>query len=84
MISSFPLQLLLECKPYIITVETKNGNIYRGKLKHIENNMNFYLENVVLLNNQKKIKRINYLFLRGSSISIVLLPDILKEIPLFN
>ena len=34
MVKSLPIKLLFESKPYIVTIETKNGNRYRGKFTH--------------------------------------------------
>ena len=84
MVKSLPIKLLFESKPYIVTIETKNGNRYRGKLKFIEENMNCYLENVILLNSNPKTKKFSTVFLRGSSMLFIVLPDILKQIPLLN
>ena len=42
MVKSLPIKLLFECKPYVITIETKNGDRYRGNLKFIEENMIFF------------------------------------------
>ena len=84
MVNSIPIKLLSESKPYIVTIETKNGNRYRGNLKAIEENMNCYLENAVLLNFGYKLKKFDSVFLRGSSTVIILLPDILKEIPILK
>jgi small nuclear ribonucleoprotein D3 len=81
MVYSIPIKLLFQSKPYVVTIETKNGDRYRGNLKSVEDNMNCYLENVTLLNNGKKIKKIKSVFLRGSSTVFILLPDILKQTP---
>jgi len=83
MVNSKIINLLLESRPYIITVETKNGYVYRGKVKYLENNMNFCLENVAILN-KKKYKVFNSVFIRGNSVVIITLPDLLKEAPLFK
>ena len=84
MVKSVPIQLLFESKPYVVTIETKNGNRYRGNLKFVEENMNCYLENAILLNAKKKSKKFSSVFLRGSSIIFIIFPDILKQIPLLN
>jgi len=34
--NSIPINLLLETKPYIVTIETRNGTKYRGSLNFIE------------------------------------------------
>nr|UXY87154.1 small nuclear ribonucleoprotein Sm D3 [Cryptomonas sp.] len=84
MADSIPIKLLFETKPYIVTIETKNGSKYRGSLRSIEENMNCHLENVSLLNSKNKNEKFNSVFIRGSSILLILLPDILKEAPLLK
>jgi small nuclear ribonucleoprotein D3 len=84
MVKSLPIKLLFESKPYVITIETKNGDRYRGNLKFIEENMNCYLENAILLKSNRKLKKFNSVFLRGSSTMLILLPEILKEIPMLK
>jgi small nuclear ribonucleoprotein D3 len=81
---SLPIKLLYECKPYLVTIETKCGNRYRGNLKFIEENMNCYLENAILLNSNESSKKFSSVFLRGSSTLLIILPDILKQVPVLS
>ena len=42
-----PVKLLKEAESHIITVELKNGELYRGKLEAAEDTMNVQLSGVV-------------------------------------
>ncbi|CAC27028.1 putative small nuclear ribonucleoprotein Sm D3 [Guillardia theta] len=68
--------ILRESKPYVITIECKNGFIYRGKLIHIEENMNCILKEAFVIK-KKKVQKLTLVFLRGSNISMFIIPDIL-------
>nr|UXY86730.1 small nuclear ribonucleoprotein Sm D3 [Cryptomonas paramecium] len=79
MTNSIPINLLFEVKPYVITIETKNGIKYRGSLNFIEKNMNCCLKDAIVLTDAKK-KKFNFIFLRGNSIVVIMLPDMLSKI----
>jgi small nuclear ribonucleoprotein (snRNP)-like protein len=81
---NFALKLLEESKPYIITVETKNGKNYRGKLKLIEENMNCHLQDVVVLHINGNIERYKTVFIRGNSCKLFIIPDLIGETPLMR
>jgi small nuclear ribonucleoprotein D3 len=84
MIESIPLKILNEGKPFIVTVETKNGKNYRGRLIHVEENMNCHLENVVFFNPNGVAKKAKRMFLRGSNLKIIVLPDLIQGGPLLE
>ncbi|AEA38770.1 small nuclear ribonucleoprotein Sm D3 (nucleomorph) [Cryptomonas paramecium] len=77
--NSIPINLLLETKPYIVTIETRNGTKYRGSLNFIEKNMNCCLKDAIVLTDMKK-KKFNSIFLRGNSIVVIMLPDMLNKL----
>ena len=80
MFLSLPLHLLFEARPFVVTIESKMGEKYRGKLVQVENNMNCYLENAVFCKNGKSRNR-NFVFIRGNTIKTIYLPDILRDVP---
>ena len=82
--SDIPKKILDEAKPFVVTVETKSGEKYRGKLIEIEHNMNIFLTNVIWQENGGKIQKCSSIFLRGNNIKLIILPEILKETPLIN
>jgi small nuclear ribonucleoprotein D3 len=77
-----PVKFLYEAKPFIITIETKNEMKFRGKLVFLENNMNCFLENSMIQEKNGKIRNSRKIFIRGSEIKLVVLPEILKNLPL--
>mmetsp|Transcript_3936 Transcript_3936/g.5767 ORF Transcript_3936/g.5767 Transcript_3936/m.5767 type:complete len:87 (-) Transcript_3936:665-925(-) len=81
---SVPLKILNEGKPFIVTIETKNGKNYRGRLIEVEGNMNCHLENAVSLDSNGETKKFSRIFLRGSNLKIIILPDLIKESPLLK
>mmetsp|Transcript_55914 Transcript_55914/g.114275 ORF Transcript_55914/g.114275 Transcript_55914/m.114275 type:complete len:88 (+) Transcript_55914:6340-6603(+) len=81
---SLPLKVLQEGKPFVVTIETKNGQNYRGKLIEVEENMNCRLQNASLISCDGIIKKFNTIFLRGSNLRIIILPDLIKETPMFE
>lgn len=82
--SDIPKKLLTEAKPFVISVETKNGEKYRGKLFEIEDNMNILLKKVLCQEKNGKIRKCDFVFLRGNNVQIIILPEILKDIPILN
>ncbi|AFP65256.1 small nuclear ribonucleoprotein Sm D3 (nucleomorph) [Chroomonas mesostigmatica CCMP1168] len=83
MFTSLPLQLIFEARPFVVTIESKMGEKYRGKLVQVENNMNCYLENAIFRKNGKSKFR-NFVFIRGNNVKTIYLPDILREVPLLK
>ena len=79
-----PIKLLYEAEGMKITVEMKNGEIYRGLLLGAEDTMNVSLSEVLRTARNGKISKLPNVYLRGSSIRIIALPDLLKSAPLFQ
>lgn len=77
-----PVKLIHEGEGNNVTVELKNGEVYRGLLDSSEDNMNCQLSNVTLTGRDGRISKLQYVFLRGSMIRFVVLPDALKNSPL--
>jgi small nuclear ribonucleoprotein D3 len=80
MFCTTPLKFLHEAKPFIVTIETKNGLKFRGKLVNIENNLNCFLENTFIQEKNGKIRNCLHIYIRGSEINMIILPEILKSI----
>ncbi|KAB0407367.1 hypothetical protein E2I00_016733, partial [Balaenoptera physalus] len=64
-----PIKVLHEAEGHIVTCETNTGEVYRGKLIEAEDNMNCQLEQV---------------YIRGSKIRFLILPDMLKNAPMLK
>ena len=84
MSGSIPVKLLHEAEGHIVSLETKNGEIYRGQLIEGEDNMNVQLQNVTLTHRNGQVSALETAFIRGSKIRFLILPDMLKNAPMFK
>jgi small nuclear ribonucleoprotein D3 len=62
----------------------KNGEIYRGLLLSAEDTMNMTLSEVLRTARNGQISKLPSVYLRGSSIRFIALPDLLKNAPVFQ
>mmetsp|Transcript_38908 Transcript_38908/g.67315 ORF Transcript_38908/g.67315 Transcript_38908/m.67315 type:complete len:116 (+) Transcript_38908:97-444(+) len=74
-----PIKLLHEAEKHIITVELKNGEIYKGQLAEAEDTMNCQMKEVIMTARDGRILRLENVFLRGAQIKFIVLPDLLKN-----
>jgi small nuclear ribonucleoprotein D3 len=79
-----PVQLLHEAESHAVTVEIKNGEIYRGMLLRSQDNMNLELTQVTHSGRDGKISKMEQVFIRGSQIRFIVVPDLLKKAPMFE
>jgi small nuclear ribonucleoprotein D3 len=79
-----PLKILHEAEGHIITLETATGEFYRGKLIEAEDNMNCQMSDVTVTLRDGSTKTLENAFIRGSQIRFVILPDMLKNAPMFK
>jgi len=79
-----PIKLLYEAEGMKISIELKSGEIYRGLLLGAEDTMNVSLSEVLRTARNGKISKLPNVYLRGSSIRFIALPDLLKSAPLFQ
>lgn len=80
-----PVRLLNEAQGHIVTVELVTGDTYQGKLLENEDNMNLTLYNVMITKGGTgKTSKMNQVFVRGSMIRFIAVPEILKNAPIFN
>lgn len=79
-----PIQLLFEGEGHIVTVELKNGETYRGFLVKAEETMNCQLKDVTMTAREGRVSRLEHVFLRGGTIKFIVLPEILKNAPIFK
>lgn len=82
--SSVPLTVLHEAEGHAITVELKTGELYRGHLDAAEDTMNLQLSKVALTAVDGKVTRLEHVYLRGSHIRFIVLPELLKHAPVFK
>jgi len=79
-----PVKLLFEAEGMKITVEMKNGEIYRGLLLGAEETMNVSLSEVLRTARNGQISKLPNVYLRGSSVRFIVLPNLLKSAPVFQ
>jgi len=79
-----PIKLLHECEGHKISVELTNGEIYRGIAVDAEDCMNMQLQQVTLTGRDGKVSKLDYVYIRGSKVRLVILPDMLKNAPMFK
>jgi small nuclear ribonucleoprotein D3 len=78
-----PVKLIHESEGFIVTVELINGEVYRGLMVDAEDNMNCQLQNVTLTARDGKQSKLEHVYIRGSKIRLIILPDMLKNAPMF-
>lgn len=84
MSAGIPVKLLNEAQGHIISLELTTGDTYRGKLLENEDNMNLSLYDVTITKGRTgNTSYMNQVFVRGSMIRFVMVPEILKNAPMF-
>jgi len=79
-----PVKLLHEAEGFKVTIELTNGETYRGTLVDAEDNMNCQIANVQLTGRDGRVSKLEHCYLRGSKIRFMVLPDMLKNAPMFK
>ncbi|GMM34558.1 mRNA splicing protein [Saccharomycopsis crataegensis] len=79
-----PVKLLSEAQGHVISVELNCGDIYRGKLIESEDNMNIQLKDITVTARDGKSNHLDQVFIRGSNIRLLQVPDMLRNAPMFN
>mmetsp|Transcript_24974 Transcript_24974/g.42696 ORF Transcript_24974/g.42696 Transcript_24974/m.42696 type:complete len:136 (-) Transcript_24974:523-930(-) len=79
-----PIKVLHDAEGHTVTIELKNGEVFRGKLDEAEDNMNVHLSNCTKTAKDGRVSTLANVFLRGSHVRFMVLPDILKNAPFFK
>ena len=77
-------KVLHEAEGHIVTCETNTGEVYRGKLLEAEDNMNCQMANITVTYRDGRVAQLENVFIRGSKIRFLILPDMLKNAPMFK
>lgn len=72
-----------EAKHHVVTVELKTGELYRGYLIEAEDNMNCRIDSCQKTAKDGKSFYFEQIYLRGSQIRFIIVPDMLKNAPMF-
>lgn len=79
-----PIKVLHEAEGHIITCESNTGEVYRGKLIEAEDNMNCQMQNITVTYRDGRVAQLENVYIRGSKIRFLILPDMLKNAPMFK
>ena len=79
-----PIKLLHEAENHVITIELKTGELYRGYLVDAEDTMNCRMETVTVTSKEGKVSVLEQVYLRGAQIKFIIVPDMLKNAPMFT
>ncbi|KXZ54518.1 hypothetical protein GPECTOR_4g583 [Gonium pectorale] len=79
-----PVKLLHEAEGHVVTVELKTGEMYRGELFEAEDNMNVQLKDVTATGRDGRVSQLAHIFIRGSRVRFFIIPDMLKNAPMFK
>eukprot|EP00037_Helgoeca_nana_P032478 m.414029 g.414029 ORF g.414029 m.414029 type:complete len:123 (+) comp29230_c0_seq1:230-598(+) len=79
-----PVKLLHESTGHIISCELKSGDLYRGKLTNVEDNMNVQFETCTRTDRLGRTSELQTVFIRGNQIRFFVVPDMLKNAPMFR
>ncbi|KAI8812012.1 hypothetical protein BJ742DRAFT_674165 [Cladochytrium replicatum] len=79
-----PIKLLHESQGHVITLELKTGTIYRGKLLDCEDNMNVQLREITVTGRDGRVTQLEQVYVRGSQVRFFIVPDMLKNAPMFK
>lgn len=79
-----PIKVLHEAEGHIVTCETNTGEVYRGKLIEAEDNMNCQMMNITVTYRDGRVAQLENVYIRGSKIRFLILPDMLKNAPMFK
>lgn len=67
-----------------MTLETVSGDLYRGQMVEGSDAMNVALQNVTHTFPDGRAERQEHVYIRGSNIRFFVLPDMLKNAPMFK
>ncbi|OLL26675.1 Small nuclear ribonucleoprotein Sm D3 [Neolecta irregularis DAH-3] len=79
-----PIKLLHETQGHVVTLELNNGSTYRGKLFEAEDNMNVQLRDITATARDGRVSHLDQVYIRGSYVRFFIVPDMLKNAPMFK
>jgi small nuclear ribonucleoprotein D3 len=79
-----PIKVFHEAKGHVVTIELKTGEVYRGKLGDTEDNMNCQMSEITYTARDGRVSNLEHVYIRGSKIRFMILPDMLKNAPMFK
>lgn len=68
----------------MVTVESVHGDLYCGFLDQTDDMMNLHMKNVRRTDADGEVVKLERMYMRGSMIKMVILPDVLAHSPMFK
>jgi len=79
-----PIKLLHEAQGHTVSVELCTGALLRGILHEAEDNMNIQMRDITITQRDGRVSQLDQVYIRGSNIRFVIVPDMLKNAPMFQ
>ncbi|CAL8070970.1 unnamed protein product [Calicophoron daubneyi] len=79
-----PIKVLHDAEGHVVTLETVNGEVFRGKLIEAEDNMNVHMCDLMMTSRDGRTSNLQQVYIRGSKIRFLILPDMLKNSPMLK
>mmetsp|Transcript_10199 Transcript_10199/g.21276 ORF Transcript_10199/g.21276 Transcript_10199/m.21276 type:complete len:181 (+) Transcript_10199:186-728(+) len=79
-----PIVVLHDAEGAVVEIETKTGELIRGLLFEAEDQMNLYIKNAIIRDIHGVKRKSPQVYVRGTEIVFIILPDMLKHAPMFN
>lgn len=79
-----PIVVLHDAEGAVVEIETKTGELIRGLLFEAEDQMNLYIKNAIIRDVNGIKRKSPQVYVRGTEIVFIVLPDMLKHAPMFN
>lgn len=76
--------LKIQKNKLIILFHSRTGEVYRGKLIEAEDNMNCQMTQITVTYRDGRMATLENVYIRGSKIRFLILPDMLKNAPMFK
>jgi len=74
-----PLRVLLDSVRSTVAIELVTGEVYRGYLLEAQENMNCRMNNITVTYRDGRTRHLDHVFIRGSKVRFVVLPDHLMD-----
>eukprot|EP00998_Keelungia_sp_KM082_P008500 NODE_4688_length_760_cov_53.364929_g4665_i0.p1 GENE.NODE_4688_length_760_cov_53.364929_g4665_i0~~NODE_4688_length_760_cov_53.364929_g4665_i0.p1 ORF type:complete len:149 (+),score=15.04 NODE_4688_length_760_cov_53.364929_g4665_i0:91-537(+) len=76
---SVPLRVLMDAVKSTVAIEMMTGEVYRGFLLEVQDNMNCRLNNITVTHRDGRTRTLDHVFIRGSKVRFLVLPDYLMN-----
>ncbi|GAA6053613.1 hypothetical protein JCM3770_001553 [Rhodotorula araucariae] len=79
-----PVRLLQESLGHVISVESKTGQVFRGKLFEAEDSLSVSLTQCTVTHRDGRVTQLDQVYIRGASVRFYVVPDMLAQAPMFK